>query len=112
MTRKPFHGLGRRLKALILKIVPGMITCREFDAFVVDYLDGRLPAAQRDLFERHLGVCADCRRFLDNYRATLEAEKIAFTDEEPGLEEVPEALIQAVLAARKRGDAKKGGTSP
>ncbi len=85
MRQKLFQRFVRRMKAMMLNTLPGMISCREFDQFVVDYLDGRLPDHQQHLFERHLRVCPDRRRFLDRYRATLALEQDAFNGGENGL---------------------------
>ena len=40
MTNKT--GLMRRLKGAMLKSMHGMITCREFEDFVLSYLDGEV----------------------------------------------------------------------
>ena len=77
------------------------MTCREFADFMMDYLTGELPPASRALFERHLSRCPKCPRYFEQYKATLAAGKSAFRspdDEVPA--DVPEDLIQAVLASR------------
>jgi anti-sigma factor RsiW len=81
------------------------ITCKELVDFLVDYIDGALPAAQKEEFHRHLAVCAPCVHYVETYKVAIAAGKAAFAD--PKLygkppEPVPEALITAILAARKR----------
>jgi anti-sigma factor RsiW len=78
------------------------VTCREFTAFIADFLDGELPAAQRQQFEQHLSRCANCTRYLEGYRATIALGKLAFDDrraEIPG--DVPTELVDAILRARR-----------
>jgi anti-sigma factor RsiW len=49
------------------------MTCREFVELVTDYLEGRLPPAERERFEAHVEICAGCRPYLNQMRATLTA---------------------------------------
>jgi anti-sigma factor RsiW len=79
------------------------VTCREFAEFIADYLAGELPAATRAEFERHLGVCANCRRYLAGYEATISLSKDAFLDNDAEVpDEVPADLVKAILAARRQ----------
>ena len=76
------------------------ITCRELLDFLHLYLDGELPADRRHEFDRHLGVCEPCRRYIHEYRQSVAMGKAAFTAlDEPA--DAPEELIAAVLRARK-----------
>lgn len=95
-------GLMRRLKGLMLRRVHGMITCREFEAFVHDYLDGALSERQTKVFEWHLRVCRECRDYLEAYERSIEAGKAVLgPGEEAVPKDVPEDLIRAVLDARR-----------
>lgn len=79
------------------------MTCREFADFMMDYIAGELPAESRALFERHLSRCPKCPQYFEQYRATLAAGKSAFNSPEedvPG--DVPEDLIQAILAVKPK----------
>jgi predicted anti-sigma-YlaC factor YlaD len=76
-----------------------MITCRELNDFLSDYLEGALAAAQRDELDRHLGLCPDCVRYLDDYREVIRLGGLCGAEEAPPAD-VPEELIRAVLAAR------------
>ncbi len=79
------------------------MTCREFADFMMDYLSGDLAPDVVAAFERHLAACADCHRYLTQYRATVEAGKAAFSSDDGALpDDVPEELIQAILASRRR----------
>ena len=76
------------------------MTCREFVDFLMAYLDEEIQGDQRRLFEAHMGECPDCVTYLDTYRETLRLERLCRDPEGPVPEEAPEALVQAVLAAR------------
>ncbi len=78
------------------------MTCKDFIEFLHQWLDGELPEAQELLFEEHLSLCSSCVAYLSNYQDTLSLAKGAFCDPEgPVPDEVPEDLVEAVLAARK-----------
>jgi anti-sigma factor RsiW len=76
------------------------VTCRDVIEFLSDYYEGALPESERALFDAHLAECPDCVAYLRTYEATIRLEKRA-CDESPG--EMPAGLLQAILAARKRG---------
>ena len=79
------------------------MTCREFADFMMDYLSGELSSESRAEFEYHLGLCSNCRRYLDSYRETVNLAGRAFEDDDANLpSQVPEQLVKAVLAARPR----------
>jgi len=83
------------------------LTCREFIAFIIDYLDGELDARQSSLFETHLDECPDCVHYLESYRATSVLAAQAMTQPSlPVPDDVPEDLVRAVLAARRAADSE------
>jgi anti-sigma factor RsiW len=78
------------------------VTCRELAGFIGDYLAGELGASERALFERHLQLCPNCRRYLAGYEASVRLGRHAFDDDDaeaPG--DVPAELVDAILAARR-----------
>jgi anti-sigma factor RsiW len=79
------------------------MTCREFVEFLMAYLDGELPEAQRGVFEAHMVVCAACVNYLASYQATVAlGRQLAEEGDAPVPEDVPEELVDAILAARRR----------
>lgn len=77
------------------------LSCRDFVEFLNDFIDDELPAERRAVFERHLEICEDCRRYVQSYRSAMELSALAFMEQSvPGLPPVPEALVRAILAAR------------
>ena len=77
------------------------MNCREFTDFLMAYLDGDLPGDQRDSFEFHLHSCPPCVNYLESYQATVRLGRACCQADEAIPEDVPEALVQAILAARK-----------
>ena len=76
------------------------ITCQELIDFIGSYRDNELTPDQRTEFERHLSVCPSCVAYLKTYEQTIALTHAAGNDPVPG--GVPEALVQAILAARNR----------
>jgi anti-sigma factor RsiW len=74
------------------------ITCRELIDFIAGYVAGELDGDARADFERHLGVCASCRAYLDSYRKTMALTRAMASDEPV---DVPEALVRTILDARR-----------
>jgi anti-sigma factor RsiW len=81
------------------------VTCREFTAFIADYLSGEIPEDARRTFAEHLEICENCRRYLSGYTETITLGRHAFDDDSAPLpREVPDDLIRAVLAARRQSN--------
>lgn len=85
-----------------MKKIPLILTCEELDQFVVDYLDRKLTFWQRFKFRFHVLFCPKCKAFLNGYRKTVEIEKRTQTPAQTALDEAPEDLIRAILAARPK----------
>ncbi|MEP5729502.1 MAG: zf-HC2 domain-containing protein [Sulfitobacter sp.] len=94
---------SRRIRGILFKL-PGMITCEVFESFILAYLEDELSPDQRRVFERHLKVCRSCRQYLADYRMTLAATQSLSVDDKVALENVPEDLITAILAAHTSAD--------
>jgi anti-sigma factor RsiW len=80
------------------------VTCQELADFIADYLDGELPPAEVQAFDRHLARCGNCARYLEAYRQSVAMGRQAFV--EPGASlpsDVPEQLVDAILRARHAG---------
>ncbi|MEO9652272.1 MAG: zf-HC2 domain-containing protein [Roseobacter sp.] len=103
MSQTQNRKTARPIAAMMFRL-PLMIDCREFEAFIVDYLEGNLSTGQRIKFNMHLRLCRKCRAYLQSYKAAMELVK-AQTDipfSKMGMGDVPEDLIKAVLSARKK----------
>lgn len=85
------------------------LTCKEFIAFLDDYLTGDQQPDVRAEFEWHLSVCPPCRDYLKTYDATVQLTESLGSQNGPAAgtseqvpEEVPSELIAAILAARSK----------
>ena len=79
------------------------MTCQELVAFLMDYVDGRLSPPERTCFEEHLGECPDCVAYLATYRQAIRLGKEVCAADDAALPaDVPEELVRAILAARRR----------
>jgi anti-sigma factor RsiW len=101
------HSFRVVLSALSREMTKGpIVTCRELADFILDYVDGELDDEVRRRFERHLGLCPNCVRYLDAYKKTIVMGRRAFEEvhgdpDRPAAEAgVPEDLIDAILRAR------------
>ena len=77
------------------------MTCREFADFIGEYLSGDLAPDVHAAFERHIGRCSNCERYLAGYRETIRLGKLALADDGAVPSDVPNDLIAAILAARR-----------
>lgn len=79
------------------------MTCREFADFMMDYMSDELSTESRALFEYHLSLCVNCRRYLASYQETVKLGKRAFEEDDASVpSQVPEDLVKAILAARSQ----------
>jgi len=79
------------------------MTCSEFSEFLDAYLAGELAPVEREEFERHLAACKHCVDYLATYEQAVKLGKAAFEKPDREVpEKVPEDLVRAILAARKK----------
>lgn len=78
------------------------MNCKEIIEFLMDYIEDELPEHVKACFDMHLQTCPPCVDYIKTYRDTILLAKRCCT-ENPACQcdEVPEPLIQAILAARK-----------
>jgi anti-sigma factor RsiW len=82
-----------------------VVTCREFADFIGDYLTGELPLDVRARFDHHLELCVNCQRYMTSYEETVKLGQGAFSDDSAAVPAaVPQELIDAILAARRRSN--------
>jgi anti-sigma factor RsiW len=80
------------------------VTCRDFVEFLMEYSSGELAGSECAEFEAHLVECPECVAYLETYKKTIDLVKTAYADPHHRVPaEVPERLVQAVLAARPKG---------
>lgn len=80
------------------------MTCQELADFLMSYLEGELPEGQQASLAAHLELCPPCLAYLRTYEETVRLGRSLCDDPAASIPaEVPEELVQAVLAARSRG---------
>ncbi len=90
--------VGRRIVGRLRRYIPGLLTCGEFENFILDYFEGELSKTRQRLFRFHLATCAECRTYLTAYEKAVALGKRAFDDADaPVPEDIPEDLIIAIL---------------
>ncbi len=93
---------GLRVRAWLMRYVPGQLTCVEFERFVHDYQEGSLSPRERRAFDLHMELCPMCRVYFVSYLKTIElGGQICATDDASAPAELPEELASAILAARR-----------
>jgi anti-sigma factor RsiW len=81
---------------------PAPLSCREFVELLYDYLLGGLGAERTAEMNAHLAACPSCVAYLKSYEASIRMGRLALAaSDDPVPAEVPEALVRAVLAARR-----------
>lgn len=93
---------GLRLRAWMMRNVPGQITCAEFEQFVHDYQEGSLSARERRVFDLHMELCPMCRAYVTSYQQAIElGRRVCAAEDSSTPAEVPEELAAAILSARR-----------
>lgn len=93
-------SLRRRIVGAVRRYTPGLITCGEFEDFLLDYFEGALSPMRRRIFRLHLATCEDCRTYLAAYAKTVALGKLAFNDPDAPLPDgIPDDLVAAILDA-------------
>lgn len=88
----------------VMGLMGPMLTCEELTDFLSRYVEDSLAPVERKAFDRHIAMCRSCRAYVDSYRRTIQLESEAFADlDGPVPDDVPEELVQGILAARRAG---------
>ena len=80
-----------------------LMTCRELTSFIADYLAGELQPEVQRAFERHLSLCPNCVQYVADYRRAVALGRRAYDDEATAVQNAPEELVKAILAAQRTG---------
>lgn len=77
------------------------MTCKQFIAFLDEYLADGFSHEVRREFDAHIAHCPDCVRYLEGYRTSIRLANRAFKHSDDTVPaDVPDALVRAILAAR------------
>ena len=81
------------------------IDCKNLENFVVEFLDDQLPEHTKHAFLTHIKECEQCNDYLLSYKKTIDISKAAITENcSTGKTEIPEELVEAILAVSKKND--------
>jgi anti-sigma factor RsiW len=67
--------------------------CQDLVEVITDYLEGTLSPQERLRFEEHLAVCAGCRNYLEQMRATIRLTGALNADS------IPDGIREQLLTA-------------
>lgn len=86
-----------------LSHLPGMLTCRELESFMVDYLDGKLRWREALPFRLHVFFCPVCRAYIQAYDRARKLAKgvLPLCKDDGTAADVPPELVEAIM--RRRG---------
>ncbi len=80
------------------------LNCREVIDFIAGYLDGSLAPDVARAFKYHLSLCPSCEAYLASYKQTIAMSKDAVGGGGAAPAQVPEGLLRAIRAARKKAE--------
>ena len=82
--------------------VPGNLTCRQVEQFLLDYLEGQVSLWTWCKFRYHLLLCDDCRQYLQDYRNAVALGRRIFADpDDEAVGKVPDEILSAILKSTK-----------
>lgn len=83
---------------VIMAHLPGGMSCRDVEDFIIRYLDNELTMMQKLAFRLHITACVECKEYLKAYQMTRKLSKASLKADAHQLGEVPEDLVNAILA--------------
>lgn len=82
-------------------IMRNMMTCRQVENFLMDYLDGRLSFWTRIRFNFHIMLCPNCPKYMQEYKNVIALGKQIFENpDDQAVGNVPNEILHAILDAR------------
>ncbi len=88
-----------KLMQRLMMMMPGHISCKQFEERLDEYVDGELSLWGRFRMAVHKIECAACAAYAAAYAKTISAVKNAFGDQDDQAadETVPEDLMQDIV---------------
>lgn len=102
MRRRETAGPAElRIHAWLVRHVPYLLTCADFEQFVHDYVEGSLDPRERRTFDLHMELCRTCQVYFAHYVETIDLGKaVCDAADAAASPDLPEELVAAILAAR------------
>jgi anti-sigma factor RsiW len=88
------------------------VNCRDYIDFLDQWVARELDETQRAAFERHTADCPPCETYLHTYETTVRLGKSLCDDAGAPPPEMPERIVQAILAARAAARQRGDGNAP
>ena len=63
---------GKDMKAGMMHMMAGNMSCQEMTELITEFLDGSMPWFQRIRFQMHVGLCRGCRHYLGQMKLTIK----------------------------------------
>jgi len=60
------------MKAEMMHLMAGNMSCLEMTDLITEYLDGSMPLFKRIRFQMHVGLCRGCRNYLNQMKLTIK----------------------------------------
>lgn len=84
-----------------------MLTCRDVENFLIDYVDDELGFMTRLQFRMHIAMCRDCKKYLQTYINAIHMEKQIFEHpDDEAIGNVPDEILHAILSASSKKNNK------
>jgi Putative zinc-finger len=83
--------------------IPSELTCKDLVELVTDYLEDRLPLAEKMRFELHVCTCTGCRVYLAQMRSVIRLSgRLAEEDLSPAAQDDLLAVFRNWRSTRPR----------
>lgn len=88
------------MKTIMQKTI---LTCRDVEEFMIDYVDGGMSLLTRLQFTMHVMICSDCRKYLKMYKDTIALGKRVFDrPDDDAAGQVPDEILHAIMVATEK----------
>ena len=76
-----------------------MMTCKDVEGFLDDYLEGSLPWGTRLRFQIHVRMCSECGPYIERYRRAIELGQklLGEQGDADAADVVPQDLIDVIV---------------
>ena len=88
-----------------------LLTCVEMTELITDYLEGAMNLEERFEFQKHVGLCRDCREYLHQMQVTVDTLG-AMPEDSVVPEQVMGVLLEKFRHWNKRPADHEGESSP
>ncbi len=84
--------MDKSLKEQVMSYMVGNLSCQDVAEIITEYLEGEMSVPKRIRFHMHVGLCKDCRNYLQQMKYTVQT--LGKIPAEPISPETREALLE------------------